>query len=243
MGGTVNRLLASAVDAHGGLQRWQEVSRFRVAASITGAILALKGKGSLLAEVELEGEARDQRLKITPFPWPGRYATWEPYRQTIQTDDGMLVAERRNPAASFAGLTRRSRWDDLQVAYFAGEAMWNYLVAPFVLARPDFVSEAVGPWEEDGQTWHRLVVTYPDTIVAHCRQQTFYFDGTGLLRRLDHAIDILGRVPAVHYLSEYREFAGIMVPTSRRIYARSPKGSPLPEPAFLAVELGDVTFT
>jgi hypothetical protein len=238
----VNGLLAFAVEAHGGMQRWQEVSRFRVVASITGAIWALKGKAGLLAEVELEGEARDQRLKITPFPWPGRYTTWEPYRQTIETDDGMLVAERRDPAASFAGLTRRSPWDELQVAYFAGEAMWNYFVVPFVLARPDFVSEAAGPWEEDGQTWHRLVVTYPDTVVAHCRQQTFYFDGSGLLRRLDYAVDILGGVPAVHYPSEYREFAGIMVPTRRRVYVRSPDGSPVRDSVALAIDLGDVTF-
>jgi hypothetical protein len=238
----MNGLLALAVNAHGGLQRWQEVSHFRVAASITGAIWALKGKPGLLADVELEGEARDQRLKITPFPWPGRYSTWEPYRQTIETDDGMLVAERRDPLTFFAELTRRSSWDDLQVAYLAGEASWNYLVAPFVFARPDFVTEEAGPWDEDGQTWQRLVVTYPDTVAAHCRQQTYYFDGTGLLRRLDYTVDILGGGPAVHYPSDYREFAGIMVPTRRRVYVRNPDGSPMRDSVSFAIDIEDVTF-
>jgi hypothetical protein len=69
-------------------------------------------------------------VTITPFPRPRRDATWEPYRQTIETTEGVLVAERRDPAALFAGLTRQSPWDEFQVACFAGEANWNYFAAP-----------------------------------------------------------------------------------------------------------------
>jgi hypothetical protein len=53
--------------------------------------------------------------------------------------------------------------------------------------------------------------------VAHHRQQTYYFDGAGLLRRLDYSVDVLGGGPAVHYPSAYREFDGIMVPTRRQV--------------------------
>ena len=172
----MNELLKLAVDAHGGEQRWEQISRFRAAASITGAIWALKGKPGLLDGVVLEGETRDQRLTIRPFPRPGQYTTWEPYRQTIETTDGVLIGERLNPATAFAGTTRQSAWDDFQAAYFAGEANWNYFAAPFILARPDFVTEEIAPWHEDGQTWRPLLVTYPDSIVAHTRQQTYYFD-------------------------------------------------------------------
>ena len=87
------------------MPRWKQVSRFRVITSITGAIWALKGMPSLLDGVVLEGETRDQRLTITPFPQPGQYANWEPYRQTIETAGGVLVAERHDPLVSFAGLT------------------------------------------------------------------------------------------------------------------------------------------
>jgi hypothetical protein len=145
------------------------------------------------------------------------------------------VSERRDPADSFAGLTRQSPWDELQVAYFVGEANWNYFVAPFILARGDFVTEETGPWHEDGQTWHRLLVTYPDTIVAHTRQQTYYFDDAGLLRRLDYSVDILGGGPAVHY--------GIMVPIRRRVYVRNPDGSPVRDSVSIAINIGDVTFS
>ena len=40
----MNDLLKLAIEGHGGGQRWEQISRFRVAASITGAIWALKGK-------------------------------------------------------------------------------------------------------------------------------------------------------------------------------------------------------
>jgi hypothetical protein len=238
----LNALLALAVEAHGGQRRWEEVTRFRAAVSITGAIWALKGKPGLLHEVVLEGETRDQRLKITPFPWPGRYTTWEPCRQTIETDDGMLVAGRRDPAASLAGLTRDSPWDDLQVAYFAGEANWNYFVAPFIFMRPDFAVEETKPWKEGGQVWRRLVVTYPETIVAHCRQQVYSFDDAGLLRRLDYTVDVLGGGPAVHYPSDYGEFDGIVVPTRRRVHVRNPDGSPQRESVSVAIDVMDVSF-
>jgi len=128
----VNDLLQPAVNAHGGLRRWEQISRFRAAASITGAIWDFKGKPGLLGNVALEGETRGQRLKITSFPRPGQYATWEPYRQMIETTEGVLVAERRDPAASFAGLTRQSPRDEFQVAYFAGEANWN----PILVGHP-----------------------------------------------------------------------------------------------------------
>jgi hypothetical protein len=98
----------------------------------------------LLDGVVLEGETREQRLTITPFPQPGQYATWEPYRQTIETTGGVLVAERHDPLVSFAGLTRYSPWDEFHVAYFASEANWNYFVAPFIFAHGDFITRETG---------------------------------------------------------------------------------------------------
>jgi hypothetical protein len=53
---------------------------------------------------------------FSPFPRPGKYATWEPYRQTIETTDGVLLAERRDPAAAFTGTTRAAPWDEFDIA-------------------------------------------------------------------------------------------------------------------------------
>src|ERR687890_317282 len=125
----MNDLLALAINGHGGLRRWQQLSRFRAVASIRGAIWALKGRPGLLEDIVLEGETRDQRMIVSPFPVPGWYTTWEPYRQTIATAAGIPAAELRDPAASFAGLTNQPQWDDFQVPYLAGEGDWNYFTA------------------------------------------------------------------------------------------------------------------
>jgi hypothetical protein len=109
----VNDLLQLAVNAHGGLRRWEQISRFRAAASITGALWDLKGKPGLLGNVALEGETCGQRLKITSFPRPGQYATWEPYTALnekakifMATSSPLVVTKR--PARS-GGCAKRSR--------------------------------------------------------------------------------------------------------------------------------------
>ena len=43
-----------------------------------------------------------------------------------------------------------------------------------------------GPWLEDRERWRRLVVRFPADVPAHSREQTYYFDEHGLLRRLDY---------------------------------------------------------
>jgi len=238
-----SELVELTVEAHGGRRRWDEVSRFRASASMTGAILAMKGKPGRLDDVVLEGNTREQRMKITPFPEAGRCATWEPGRETIEAAEGVVIAERLDPARSFAGHTRQTPWDDLQVAYFVSESNWNYFVAPFIFTRSGFTKAEIEPWSEDGQVWRRLLVTYPVNIVTHCRQQTYYFNDAELLQRLDYSVDLLGGGPAVHYPSEHRDFDGILVPTRRRVYVRNPDGSPARESVSIAIDVADVAFS
>ena len=60
----MNDLLKLAIEGHGGLPRWEQVSRFRVAASITGVVWTLKGKPGLLDGVVLEGRVPGPRLGL-----------------------------------------------------------------------------------------------------------------------------------------------------------------------------------
>jgi hypothetical protein len=104
--------------------------------------------------------------------------------------------------------------------------MWTYLTAPFPFATPGFRTEELAHWQEDGETWRRLKVTFPDEIATHGKEQTFYFDSDGLVKRHDYTAEVLGTGPAAHYASEYEEFDGIMVPTKRRVYPIAWNGEP-----------------
>jgi hypothetical protein len=131
--------------------------------------------------------------------------------------------ELKEPRASFAGHVRDTRWDQLQRLYFLGYAMWNYLATPFILVRDGFDIQELAPHDEDGERWRVLQVRYPKDIPTHCDTQQFYFNSDGILKRIDYTTDVLGGV-ASHYLYDPKNFAGLIVPTRRRVVQRTPAG-------------------
>ena len=235
-------LLARAVQAHGGAERWRTLSCFRASARLEGAIWAVKGTPGLFKTVAVTGGAHESRLTISPFPGPGFHTTWEPHRQTIEQDDGTLMAEHLRPRTRFDSHTRQTPWDDFHAAYFAAEVLWNYLTLPFHLLHDGIRTEETKPWHEAGAVWPALHVTYPDAYASPSKQQTLYFDGEGLLRRIDSGFELLGPGPAVHYTSQYRIVDGIVVPTRYRVYVRNPDGTRVPESTTLAIDIEEVHF-
>jgi hypothetical protein len=86
-------------------------------------------------------------------------------------------------------------------------------------------------------------VTYPDHIATHSKEQTYYIDADGLIRRHDYVSEVLGSTgPAAHYTSEHREFDGITVPTRRRVYLIGEDGTVMKESLIVSIDLDDVTF-
>lgn len=235
-------LLDEVIDAHGGLDRWREISKFRADITVAGAIWSMKTVPGLFNNVVIAGSTTEQYVTISPFGDERHYTTWQPGRQTIQTLDGAIIDDRPNPASVFVGTARATPWDPLQAAYFASEGNWNYFVAPFIFTRDDVRTEETGQWDEEGQTWRRLQVTYPADFVAHCPIQTYYFDDEAMLRRIDYSVEILGGGPAVHYPSEYRVFDGITVPTKRRVYVRNLDGSPRLDSVSISVDVHDIAY-
>ena len=132
------------------------------------------------------------------------------------------MEERLNPRDSFKGHVLATPWDHLQLAYFAGYAMWTYLNTPFLFALPGVEREEIEPWPENGEVWRRLGVTFPPSIATHSAEQTFYFDQQGLLKRHDYDVDIAPGATGAHYVSELEQFSGITVPTQRRVFGRDP---------------------
>ena len=63
----MNDLLQLAVNAHGGLKRWNEISTITVAASLTGAIWFVKSQGDYLKDVVMTVDTKKERL-VTDFP-------------------------------------------------------------------------------------------------------------------------------------------------------------------------------
>jgi hypothetical protein len=237
----MNELLKLAVKAHGGLDRWNRVKAIKVAASITGAIWFVKGKGDFLKNVVLTAETRNEHLTVD-FPGQDKRAIFEPNRIVIETTGGTLIEARDNPVKSFAGQKRETPWDDIHVTYFVGEALWTYLNTPFLYTHEGFVTEEIHPIQVGSETWRRLKVTFPDNVKSHTREQISCFGPDGLLRRHDYTVDILGGATGLNYASEYRDVHGIIVPTKRRVYAYEGDYQLVKEPLLVAIDMGEITL-
>ena len=235
----MNDLLNQALKAHGGLDRWNKMKAIEVAASITGAIWYVKGKGDFLKNVVLTARTRDERLTVD-FPGQNKRATFEPSRIVIQSADGTLIEARDNSEESFAGQQRETPWNDIHVIYFVGEALWTYLNIPFLYTYEGFTTEEIPSIQVEGETWRRLKATFPDTVKSHTREQISCFGPDGLLRRHDYTVDILGGATGLNYASEYRDVDGIIVPTKRRVYAYEGDYQLLKEPLLVAIDMGEI---
>jgi len=239
----MNDLLATTVKAHGGLQRWNQLNTVSARLIQGGALWALKGQKGVLDGVVVTASLHDERVSHRPFGAPDRHSAFTPGRVAIETDDGTVLESLDQPRASFAGHTAETPWSTLQLAYFAGAAMWTYLTQPFSLTLPGFRMTELDPWEEAGQHWRRLRVDWPSSLATHSAEQTLYFTPDGLLVRHDYDVEISGGATAAHYLSDYIDVQGIMVPTSHRILPRTPDGQSLAEPLIVSIGLSEITFS
>jgi hypothetical protein len=64
-----------------------------------------------------------------------------------------------------------------------------------------------------------------------------YFNQHGLLKRHDYDVEIAGGTPGAHYVSDLKEFSGIVFPTKRRILPRQADGHSAPEPLVVSIDL------
>jgi hypothetical protein len=237
----MNELLEGAVAAHGGLDRWNQVTSITVDASIAGALWSVKSQGDALNDVRFAVDTTRERLTMD-FAGQDKRSVFDPLRVVMQRGDGTIIDARDDPERSFDGHQLETPWDDIHLAYFLGEALWTYLNTPFLYTWPGFVTEEIAPIEVDNETWRRLNVTFPDHIKSHTRQQISCFGPDGLLRRHDFTIDILGGAPGMLYATDYRDVDGIMIPTTRRGYAWQGDYQLVPEPLLVAIDIGEITI-
>jgi hypothetical protein len=215
-------LLDEVVSAYGGRDRWERLTSITIHQNIGGTLWARKGVEGILEGATVEIEPGHQRTWHRPLPTAGFRSSYSPELVRIETDDdaATVIEELPSPRESFAGHTAVSPRTTLQLAYFAGFAMWTYLSEPYSLTLPGVHTEELGPWREDGHTWRRLGIRFPDSIATQSAEQTVYIDADGLIQRRDYTAELLGSSLTAHYSAGHQEFDGIVVATRRAAYRR-----------------------
>src|SRR5271169_4693520 len=73
----MNKLAHQAIDAHGGLERWNRFSTLSAHLIQGGALWAAKGKAGVLADVTVTIDRRDETASHWPFGSPDRRSRFE----------------------------------------------------------------------------------------------------------------------------------------------------------------------
>lgn len=238
----MNQLLAEIVDAHGGMNRWNEYQKVQATIVSGGGLFQLKGIPQDSAPRRMSVWLHEERSSVMPYGAPDQRTMYTPERIAIEKLDGTLVAERHAPKDSFAGHQMNTPWDPLHRAYFNGEALWTYLTTPFLLAMDGVRVEETEAWLEGRETWRVVRAYFPASIDTHSQIQDFFFGEDLLLRRHDYNVNIAGGFGAAQLISDYVSANGIHLPTKRRAYTRGPDRRPIVEMLMVAIDLSEVQF-
>ena len=237
----MNDLLKLTIEAHGGLENWNKYEHVSARIICGGITWEMKQQSGILDDIYVTSSIKKEFTSHYPFINEEWHTSFEPNRVAIENSDNEVIEELLDPRYSFIGHSLETPWTRLQLAYFAGYAMWTYFNAPFNFAKEAYEVQELDSWIENEENYRRLQITFPSEIATHGKTQTFYIDETGLIRRHDYDVDILGGSGAVHYLSNYTDVQGIKIATKRRVYVRQADNSPLlPEPLLVSVDLSEI---
>jgi hypothetical protein len=219
----MNDLLDGVYEAHGGLERWRRLTQVRFTGSAGGKLPW--PRPDFMASTGATADTRVERVLFQPFGAPDRRGLFTPGHVEIQDAAGTVLAARDDPRQAFAAYPPGRLFDELDAAYSAGHTFWTYLTIPFLCAWDGVQAEGIEPWQENGETWRRLRVEFPDDIATQSTVQTLCSGPDNLLRRHDYSAEILGGSATAHYTMDYRTFDGFGFPTRRRVKRRQPDGN------------------
>jgi len=228
----LTRTAARAIEAYGGAERWLRADRIEAVVSVTGLAWWLKMRRPV-PSTKLRIELHTPRARLDPIDRTGLIGILDGKDARLEDHSGQVVASRSEARKFFPGGRRIFYWDSLDLAYFAGHAMWNYFAFPRLLLRPEI------KWEEIA--FGVLEAHFPPDLPTHSAVQRFHFDPkTGLLCRHDCTLDAVGPWAQVtQVVDHYRERDGIPYFGLRTVHFRRRDDSRIPWPVLIVGRVFD----
>lgn len=235
-------LVDALIQAHGGLDRWQSVAAVQFSLTSAGLAFSLHQQPRALLGLQVTVRPHARRVDLLDYTRPGWRGVWTPERIWLEDFVGARVSEREHPRDAFSQWSRQVSWDALDMLYFAGYALWNYLSFPFLLAEPGVSLERVATGSGEGV--RRLDVEFAEDFPTHSRRQSFHVDGAGHLLRHDYVADVIGSwAAAANFCQGAVEVEGLRFYTRRRVYPRLGSRLVLPGPTLVWIEIKDLGVT
>ena len=232
-------LLDEVIEAHGGRARWQSVDVIEASLSSGGLAFASRLQPYALRNLQIAVQPHLRRVELKNYCRAGWRGIWTPTHVEIRDGDGAVVSERRDPRNQFGRFIKLVRWDKLDMLYFAGYALWNYLSFPFLLESPGV--EILCSNEGEPASSRQLTARFSEEVPTHSALQTFHIDHEGLLTRHDYTADLIGRwATAANRCLASAVVAGLRFYTRRRVTPRFGQKLVLPLPTLVWIELDNI---
>jgi hypothetical protein len=193
-----------------------------------------------MKDMVVEGAVHEQALEMTGFTAADRRALYRPDRVALERSDGELLKERSGPPAEFRRGLKAQTWDELQLVFYCGSLIRDYLGTPFVLADSDVIVSELDVANGRDKRLHALQVRFPERLAAHTPESTFYFDNQALLRRREYPSLHEDGARIVQTYSGYQPYSGILIPTLCRLLTKGNDGPT--RPTLVDIEIFDAAF-
>ncbi len=224
--------LQKALAAYGGEAFWRAARSIRATVSASGLAFTLKGRRPF-HRIAVDCQVSEPFARLTPIDRSGNTGVLTGGDVSLENPSGSVIANRRNARSFFPYGRRLFWWDSLDQTYFAGYALWNYLLFPALLLRQDIHWEQTGP--------NRLLARFSENIPTHSRAQEFLFDpDSGLLRQHNYTAEVMGGwAKAANVVVGHGAWYGIPYPSHRRVTPRKKDGSPSGGPVLIDLIIHD----
>ena len=222
-----------AVSAYGGEKLWSGARFLEAEFSAWGLAFTFKRR-PVFNRAKISMDTSRPYSRITPIGKnPAVSGVLDGFDVALEGPDGHIITKRENARSYFSGARRSLYWDDLDMAYFANYAMWNYLTLPALLMNDAVI------WKETAPG--RLTGKFPTEIPTHSTTQQFRFDReTGLLRQHNYTAEVIsGLARAAHVVLAHSQKRGLRYTSHRRVTPRALRGSALPGPTLIEIVIHD----
>ena len=217
------------LEAYGGEKLWKDHKYIEAEVSVKGLAFTLKQR-PFFEKAFLRMEISKPISKITPIGKDKSISgILDGSNVRLENLNGNTIAERKNARNFFPYGRRLFYWDDLDMAYFANYAFWNYFTLPNLLMNADI------EWTE--KAYGFLEAKFPDEFPTHCKIQEFLFDSeTGLLIQHNYTADIISKLAkAANLVKEHQKSDQCIYPYARQVTPRTWNGKALQSPILIDI--------
>jgi hypothetical protein len=228
-------LLNQVIQAHGGWERWQSVETIDIALNCGGFAFVSRMQPFALRKLRVSVRPHERFVTFNGYSGPGRQGIWTPAESRILDASGAVIGRWNNDRASYARLGKQFRWSHLDLLYFAGYAIWNYLSFPFLLGLPGV---RVSQRNSGGRI---LDASFDEGIATHSQRQSFHIDDNGLLLRHDYTANVIGSwAHAANFCLDSVEIGGLRFYHRRVVYPRFGENTIVRFPTLVWIEIDDI---